>query len=89
MSKEHGCRIIGVIERDIAFHDPKGLDLDLIKSWMAESRQKEDFPNPEQLKSREEVFAAECDIFIPAAQEGTVTEENHNQLNAKIICRRC
>jgi len=84
--KEHGCRIIGVIERDIAFHDPKGLDLDLIKSWMAESRKKEDFPNPEQLKSREEVFAAECDIFIPAAQEGTVTEENHNQLNAKIIC---
>ena len=51
-----------------------------------ESRDREDFPNQNQLKSKEEVFAAECDIFIPAAQEGTVTEENHNLLNAKIIC---
>jgi len=84
--QEHGCKIIGIIEKDIAFHDVKGLDINLISSWMKESRKPEDFPHPNQLKSKEEVFASECDIFIPAAQEGTVTEENHGKLNAKIIC---
>ena len=39
--------------------------------------------NLNELKSREEVFAAECDIFIPAAQEGTVTEENQKCLMQK------
>ena len=36
--------------------------------------------------SPEEVFSKETDIFIPAAREGTVTEENQSNLNAKIVC---
>ena len=27
-----------------------------------------------------------CDIFIPAAREGTITEENQKILNTKLIC---
>ena len=84
--KEHGCKIIGVIEHHHSFFNEKGLDIDLIKKWLSESGDAKDYPNQTELKTRDEVFEKKSDIFIPAAREGTVTEENQAKLNAKIIC---
>ena len=33
--REHGCRIIGVIEHHHSFFNEKGLDIDLIKKWLS------------------------------------------------------
>ena len=84
--RDHGCTIIGVIEKDQSFFNSKGLDIDVIRNWLNESGDPNNYPNQAELKTREEVFSENCDIYIPAATEGTITNENYNLLNAKIIC---
>jgi len=84
--RDHGCTIIGVIEKNQSFLNLKGLDIELIRNWLLKSNISDEYPNQNELKSREEVFSTNCDIYIPAATEGTINEENYHLLNAKIIC---
>jgi glutamate dehydrogenase (NAD(P)+) len=84
--RDHGCTIIGVIEKDQSFFNSKGLDIDVIRNWLLESNVSDEYPDKNELKSRDEVFSANCDIYIPAATEGTINEENYHLLNTKIIC---
>ena len=84
--RDDGCAIIGVIEKDQSFFNSKGLDIDVIRNWLIESGDPNNYTNQAELKTREEVFSENCDIYIPAATEGTITDENYNLLNAKIIC---
>ena len=84
--RDHGCKIIGVIEKDQSFFNSEGLDIDAIRNWLIESGDPKNYSNQVELKSREEVFSENCDIYIPAATEGTITDANYNLLNAKIIC---
>ena len=84
--RDHGCKVIGVIEKKTSFYNQKGLDIDQIDSWIKGSRDPKDYPNQNEIKSREELLSVGCDIFIPAAREGTITEENQKILNTKLIC---
>ena len=84
--RDHGSLIVGVIEKDQSFYNSKGLDIDLIRKWLAESGNADQYPNQEELKTKQEVFLNSCDIFIPAATEGTINEDNHEQLSTKLIC---
>ncbi len=84
--RDHGCKVIGVIEKKTSFYNKKGLDIDQIDSWIKGSRDPKDYPNQNEIKSREELLSVGCDIFIPAAREGTITEENQKILNTKLIC---
>ena len=52
--RDHGCKIIGVIEHHHSFYNAKGLDIDLIKKWLDESRNPDEYPNQKELKTREE-----------------------------------
>ena len=84
--RDHGCKIIGVIEKKTSFYNKRGLDIDQIESWIKDSRDPKEYPNQNEIKSREELLSIGCDIFIPAAREGTITEENQKILNTKLIC---
>ena len=84
--RDHGSTIIGIIEKDQSFFNPKGLDIDLIRTWLDQSSEAKDYPNQKELLSKDEVFSTACDIFIPAATEGTITEDNFHLLNTKLIC---
>ena len=84
--RDHGCKVIGVIEKKTAFYNQNGLDIDQIDAWIKGSRDPKDYPNQNEIKSREELLSVGCDIFIPAAREGTITEENQKILNTKLIC---
>ena len=83
---EHGAIIIGIIEKNVSFHNTKGLNVKGIKDWLDNSGDVKDCPFGADIKTKDEVFASECDIFIPAATEGTVTEQNQEQVRAKVIC---
>ena len=83
---EHGAIIIGIIEKHVSFHNTKGLNVKGIKDWLDNSGDVKDCPFGADIKTKDEVFASECDIFIPAATEGTVTEQNQEQVRAKVIC---
>ena len=83
---EHGSKIVGIIEKDVSFHNAKGLNVQGIKDWLDNSGDVKDCPFGADIKTKDEVFASNCDIFIPAATEGTVTEQNQEQIKAKVIC---
>jgi glutamate dehydrogenase (NAD(P)+) len=83
---EHGSKIVGIIEKDVSFHNAKGLNVQGIKDWLDDSGDVNDCPFGADIKTKDEVFASDCDIFIPAATEGTVTEQNQEQIKAKVIC---
>ena len=84
--RDHGCKVIGVIEKKTAFYNQNGLDIDQIDSWIKDTRDPKDYPSQNEIKSREELLSVGCDVFIPAAREGTITEENQKILNTKLIC---
>ena len=84
--RDHGSTIIGVIEKDVSFYNENGLDIDLIREWLSNSNKTHDYENQNELLQRDHVFSKECDIFIPAAMEGTINELNQGDLNTKIIC---
>ena len=84
--RDHGSTIIGVIEKDVSFYNENGLDIDLIREWLSNSNKTHDYENQNELLPRDHVFSKECDIFIPAAMEGTINELNQGDLNTKIIC---
>jgi glutamate dehydrogenase (NAD(P)+) len=83
---EHGSKIVGIIEKNVSFYNAKGLNVKDIKDWLDNSGDIKDCPFGADIKTRDEVFASDCDIFIPAATEGTVTEQNQEQIKAKVIC---
>ena len=83
---EHGSKIVGIIEKDVSFHNAKGLNVHGIKDWLDNSGDVKNCPFGADIKTKDEVFASDCDIFIPAATEGTVTEQNQEQIKAKVIC---
>ncbi len=83
---EHGSKIVGIIEKDVSFYNAKGLNVHGIKDWLDNSGDVKDCPFGADVKIKDEVFASDCDIFIPAATEGTVTEQNQEQIKAKVIC---
>ena len=53
---------------------------------MVDSREPSEYPKQSEIKTRDEILSVGCDIFIPAAKEGTITEDNQKILNTKIIC---
>jgi len=86
LSTEDGCIVTHVIERDGVVHNPKGLDIDDLRNWIAEHGGVKGFPGATSyqengLKALEE----ECDILIPAAIEGVINMHNAENIKAPLI----
>lgn len=82
---EGGARLIGVIEFEGAIHAPDGIDIESLMEHRRETKSILGFPGAENLESRELGLELECDILIPAALEGQITNENASRIKAKIV----
>jgi glutamate dehydrogenase (NAD(P)+) len=85
LSEEDGARITGVIERDGAVQNPDGLDIEALKSWIAEHGGVKGFEGGSYTADGASVLEADCDILIPAALEGVVHHDNANRVQARLI----
>jgi glutamate dehydrogenase (NAD(P)+) len=85
LSTEDGCRIVTVIERDGAIHDPKGLDVTAVRAHLAETGGVKGFPGAEYASNGAAALETPCDILIPAAFEGVITLENADRIAARLI----
>jgi len=83
LSQEDGAVIIGVMERDGAVFNEKGIDIDGLHKHIHENGGVKGYKGytPDSVS----VLTADCDIFIPAAMEGIITKDNASDINAKII----
>ena len=84
LSKELGCRIVGISDAKGGFYNPRGLDIEKIVREMPSHG-----TLPAQIEA-ERVSSAEflplpCDILIPAALENQITLQNAAQIRPKMI----
>lgn len=83
LSYEDGVVVIAVLKRDGAIIDMNGIDIDKLYSHIKSNNSIVDYPG--YVKSSPELLEMDCDIFIPAAVEGVITEENASRIKARII----
>ena len=80
---EAGAKVIGISDAYGALYDPNGLDIDYLLD------RRDSFGTVTKLFnqtiSNKELLELECDILVPAAIENQITEENAENIRAKII----
>jgi glutamate dehydrogenase (NAD(P)+) len=84
MAKE-GAVIVAVSDKSGALHNPRGLDIPELITWVKEHRQLTGYPKAEPF-SKEQLLTVDCDVLVPAATENVITRKNAPQIKAKIIC---
>ncbi len=84
LMSEHGSPVVGVSDSLGGIHNPRGLDLRAVAAHKARTGSVVNFSNAENV-SNEELLELDCDILIPAALEGQITEHNADRIRAQIV----
>ena len=82
--RELGAKVVGISKSDGAIHSEQGIDPDALGRHLDEGGRIAEFEGAEPLDA-EDLLAAECDVFVPAAGSGTVDEDVASQLRCKLV----
>ena len=85
LQEEDGALIIGIIERDGAIICDQGLNTEAVHQYKMHNGQLRGFPEGTFWENGKDALELECDILIPAAMEGVISEENAGRIQAKVI----
>ena len=85
LQEESEARLVGLAEIEGAIYDPDGFDIDDVVRHREDTGSILDFPGAKDIEPSEKALELECDILIPAALEGVITEENAERIQAKIV----
>ncbi|HZB03685.1 MAG TPA: Glu/Leu/Phe/Val dehydrogenase [Actinomycetota bacterium] len=81
---DQGCLVVGVGDVGGAVHNPRGLSPVGLMAHNAEAGTVAGFEGGEAIPN-EDLLALECDVVIPAALEGVITEDNAEDIRARIV----
>jgi glutamate dehydrogenase/leucine dehydrogenase len=84
LAQELGIAVIAVSDSRAAVFNPHGLGVAKLAQHKRETGSVAGFSEAEDIP-HEAVLAADCDVLVPAALGGIVTEQNADQVRAKII----
>ncbi|HEY9164535.1 MAG TPA: Glu/Leu/Phe/Val dehydrogenase [Candidatus Kryptonia bacterium] len=76
--------VIAVSDSSGCIYNKNGLDIPKLMLHKVRTGTVMGFPGAEQI-TPDELLSMQCDIFIPAALENSITGENANKLNTKIV----
>lgn len=79
-----GTRIVAVSDVFGGIRSSDGIDIDALKSHVAESGKVVGLPGTESV-ANEEIFALDCDIIVPAAVQSVIHKNNAADIKAKLI----
>lgn len=85
LGEEDDCKIVGVIERDGAIHDPNGLPIERVRQHMMEHGGVRGFPGAKYIADGASLLEGDCDILIPAAFEAAINLSNARRIQAALI----
>ena len=85
LQEEDGCKLIGIIERDGALYDEKGLDVEAVRNWIAKHNGVDGYPQGKYIKNGAKLLEEDCDILLPAALEGVINLDNAANIKAGLI----
>jgi glutamate dehydrogenase (NAD(P)+) len=79
-----GFKIVGVSDIKSGLYNPNGLDIAALRNYVAETGYLSGSALGEEV-SNGELLTLPCDVLIPAAMEGQITEKNADQIKAWMI----
>ena len=85
LEEEDGARIVAIIERDGAIINEAGLAVEEVSAYKREHGKVEGFPDSKFEANGSSILTHPCDILIPAAMEGVITDDNAEDLQCKVI----
>ena len=85
LTEEDGCKVVGIIERDGALTDPRGLDVDAVRNWIARHGGVSGYADGTYVEDGAIVLEEACDILLPAALEGVINLGNADRIKAPLI----
>ncbi len=81
---ELGFKVVGVTDIDGGIYNANGLDIPAVRAYYSQNRTLSGFPGADTVTNAE-LITIECDVLIPAAMEGQITENNAPHLRASMI----
>ncbi|MGA8042973.1 MAG: Glu/Leu/Phe/Val dehydrogenase, partial [Terracidiphilus sp.] len=81
---EAGCRVVALSDIYGAIHNPDGIDVNLALRFVQEHGTLKGLPGSTPVDGKA-ALELPCDILIPAATEGQITEQNARRIKAKLI----
>jgi len=85
LQEDDGARIIGIIERDGALVDQRGLIVEEISEYKRVHGGVRGFPGATFVENGQAILEEPCDILIPAAMENQITMANAPRIRASLI----
>ena len=82
--KQEGCRVVAVTGSRGGRYQPDGLDLDRLVAHVAGGGRLEDCPEGDRIANTE-LLEVPCEILVPAAVSGQITEANAHRIRARIM----
>lgn len=79
-----GARIVAASDITGGIRNADGLDTEALHAHVRETRGVKDFAGGENFPG-DELLTSPCDVLIPAAMEGVLTQDNAGSVQAKII----
>ncbi|GMH43437.1 hypothetical protein BSKO_11359 [Bryopsis sp. KO-2023] len=79
-----GGKVVAVGDALSAVHNPKGLDIPALRNHVANGKRLDEFVDAEAIPV-DEVLTFPCDVLVPAALGGVITESNAHKLDCKIV----
>lgn len=85
LEEEDGARIVAIIERDGALIDETGLHVEEVAAHLRSTGGVRNFQSVHFETDGAKVLEMDCDLLIPAALEGQITEKNAGRIAAPLI----
>jgi glutamate dehydrogenase (NAD(P)+) len=79
-----GATVVAVSDISGGIYSPEGLDLDDVRTWVADHATLEGYLNVQHV-SNSELLELPCDILVLAALEGQLTGENARRIDTKLV----
>lgn len=84
MLHEIGCKVVAVSDVFGGIHAASGIDITALAEHVKSTGKVVGFPGTESI-SNEEIFAADCEILVPAAVQSVIHKGNEKQIKASLI----
>ncbi len=79
-----GCKIIAISDVKGGIHNPHGLNPVKLLSHKRQTKTVSDYRDGDYI-TNEELLELPCEILVPAAVEGVITEQNADKIKAKLL----
>ncbi len=79
-----GCKVVAVSEKSSGVYAKDGLDVDALIEHYDSEGTLEGISGTEAM-GNDELFECDCDVLVPAALQGVITEDNADRIQARML----